>query len=109
MPDNPKVAVIKACFYDSQVNRTYAGLAEHYDTAILPAHPRKPRDTANVEGCVRILGRWLLEGLRHRRFYSLAEVNAAVAELLMRLTTSGCSATSAAPAASCSRRQTSPG
>ncbi len=26
VPDNPKVAVIKACFYDPQVNRTYADL-----------------------------------------------------------------------------------
>ncbi len=85
VPDNPKVAVIKACFYDPQVNRTYAELAEHYDTAILPARPRKPRDKAKVEACVRIVERWLLGRLRHRRFYSLAEVNAAIAELLVRL------------------------
>jgi transposase len=27
VPDNPKVAVIKACFYDPQVNRTYGEMA----------------------------------------------------------------------------------
>jgi transposase len=27
VPDNPKVAVIKACFYDPQANRTYAEMA----------------------------------------------------------------------------------
>ncbi|ESQ79224.1 hypothetical protein AEYBE204_09450 [Asticcacaulis sp. YBE204] len=37
VPDNPKVAVIKAGFYDPQINRTYAELAAHYGTAILPA------------------------------------------------------------------------
>ena len=39
VPDNTKVAVIKACLYDPQVNRTYAEMAAHYDTAILPARP----------------------------------------------------------------------
>ena len=85
MPDNPKVAVIKACFYDPQVNRTYGELAAHYDTAVLPARPRRPRDKAKVEAAVRIAERWLLGKLRHRRFYSLAEVNAAIGELLVWL------------------------
>jgi len=68
VPDNPKVAVIKACFYDPQVNRTYAEMAAHYDTAVLPARPRHPRDKAKVEAAVRIVERWLLGRLRHRRF-----------------------------------------
>ncbi len=85
VPDNPKVAVIKACFYDPQVNRTYGEMAAHYDTAVLPARPRRPRDKAKVEAAVRIVERWLLGRLRHRRFSSLAEVNAAIAELLIRL------------------------
>lgn len=85
VPDNPKVAVIKACFYDPQVNRTYAEMAAHYDTAVLPARPRRPRDKAKVEAAVRIVERWLLGRLRHRRFTSLAEVNAAIAELMVRL------------------------
>src|ERR1700684_1675720 len=46
LPDNTKVAVIKACLYEPQVNRTYAEMATHYDTAILPARPRRPRDKA---------------------------------------------------------------
>ena len=49
VPDNTKVAVIKACLYEPQVNRTYAEMAAHYDTAILPARPRRPRDKAKVE------------------------------------------------------------
>ena len=64
VPDNTRTAVIKACFYDPQVNRTYAEMAAHYDTAILPARPRKPRDKAKVEA-VLIVERWLLGRLRH--------------------------------------------
>jgi len=85
VPDNTKVAVIKACLYDPQINRTYAAMAAHYDTAVLPARPRKPRDKAKVEGCVLIVERWLLGRLRHRTFYSLAELNAAIADLMRRL------------------------
>jgi transposase len=85
VPDNAKVAVIKACLYDPHVNRTYTEMAAHYDTAVLPARPRKPRDKAKVEAAVLIVERWLLGRLRHRSFYSLGELNAAIGELLMRL------------------------
>ncbi len=85
VPDNPKVAVIKACFYDPQINRTYADLAAHYGTAILPARPRRPRDKAKVEALVRIVERWLLGKLRNQRFYSLADVNAAIGDMLSGL------------------------
>ncbi len=85
VPDNPKVAVIKACFYDPQVNRTYGEMAAYYGTALLPARPRRPRDKAKVERAVLIIERWLLGRLRRRRFHSLAEVNTAIAELLIWL------------------------
>jgi transposase len=83
VPDNTKVAVIKACRYDPQVNRTYAEMADHYDIGILPARPRKPRDKAKVEACVLIVERYLLGRLRHRRFYSLAELNLAIQKMLI--------------------------
>lgn len=85
VPDNAKVAVIRACLYDPQVNRTYAEMAAHYDTAVLPARPRRPRDKAKVEAAVRIVERWVLGRLRRRTFYSLAELNAAITELLADL------------------------
>jgi transposase len=85
VPDNTKVAVIKACLYEPQVNRSYAEMAAHYDTAILPARPRRPRDKAKVEAAVLIIERWLLGRLRHRRFYGLAELNAAIRELVRLL------------------------
>ena len=85
VPDNTKVAVIKACLYEPQVNRTYAEMAAHYDTAILPARPRRPRYKAKVEVAVLLVELWLLGRLRHRRFYSLAELNTAIGELSRQL------------------------
>lgn len=85
VPDNAKTAIVKSCFYDPQVNRTYVDMATHYATAILPARPRKPRDKAKVESAVLIVERWLLGRLRRRTFYYLAEVNAAIGELLQSL------------------------
>lgn len=82
VPDNTRTAVIKACLYDPQVNRTYAEMAAHYGSAILPARPRKPRDKAKVERAVLIIERWLLGRLRRQTFTSLAELNAAIAEML---------------------------
>jgi transposase len=60
-------------------------MASYYDTAILPARPRRTRDKAEVEIAVPIIERWLLGRLRHRRFYSLAELSAAIGELLRQL------------------------
>ncbi len=85
VPDNTKVAVIKACLYDPVVNRTYADMAAHYGTAVLPARPYKPRDKAKVEVGVLIAERWLLGRLRHTKFYSLADLNAAIVEFCRRL------------------------
>ncbi len=85
VPDNAKVAVIKACHFDPMLNRSYTDLARHYGTAVLPARPRRPKDKAKVEACVRIVERWVLGRLRNRIFYSLAELNAAIAECMADL------------------------
>ncbi|MCP1846037.1 transposase [Bradyrhizobium sp. USDA 4524] len=55
VPDNTKVAVIKACLYDPQINRSYADMAAHYGTAILPARPRRPWDKASASYCTSFL------------------------------------------------------
>jgi transposase len=85
VPDNPKVGVTKALWYEPGLNRTYLDLAAHYGTAILPTRTRKPRDKAKVEAGVLVVERWILARLRNRRFFSLAELNAAIAELVVDL------------------------
>ena len=46
IPDNPKTGVITASWYEPELNLSYADLAAHYGTTILPARPRRPRDYA---------------------------------------------------------------
>ena len=87
VPDCLKSGVTRACYYEPDINPTYAELAEHYGVAVLPARPRHPRDKAKVEAGVLIAQRWILAALRHRRFYSLSEMNRAIRELLEKLNT----------------------
>lgn len=85
VPDNWRAAVTKACWYEPDLNPTYRDLAEHYDTVILPARVRKPRDKAKVEAAVLLVERWILAALRHETFVGLAALNRAIGELLARL------------------------
>jgi transposase len=85
VPDNTKTAIIKACLYEPQVNRTYTEMAAHYGTGVLPARPRRPRDKAKVEVGVLIMERWILGRLRNRQFHSLGELNEAIRGLLVRI------------------------
>jgi len=73
--------------YEPDLNPAYQELAEHYGLAILPARVRKPRDKAKVEAGVLVVERWILARLRHRTFFSLGELNAAIAQLLEDLNT----------------------
>jgi len=85
VPDNLKSGVTKACRYEPSVNRTYEEMASHCGVAVVPTRPRKPRDKAKVEAGVLVVERWILAALRKRKFFSLAEVNQAIQELLVRL------------------------
>ena len=76
--DNLKSGITKACFYEPAVNRTYAAMAAHYRTAIVPARPLKPRDKAKVESAVQLATRWVIAKLRNRTFFTLAELNDAI-------------------------------
>ena len=85
VPDNLKSAIKKACRYEPEATSTYEDMARHYGAAILPARPYKARDKAAVEMSVLVVQRWILARLRNRQFFSLAELNAAIAKLLVDL------------------------
>lgn len=85
VPDNLKSGVSKTCRYEPELNPTYRDMAEHYGVAVIPARVRKPKDKAKVEVAVQIVERWILAALRNRKFFSLAELNAAIRELLEKL------------------------
>lgn len=85
VPDNPRALVRDANRYEPELNQATAEFAAHYGTVILPARPRRPQDKAKVETGVQIVERWVLARLRHRQFFSVAEVDAAIAALLPEL------------------------
>src|SRR5213593_904014 len=60
-------------------------LAQFYGAAVVPARAGRARDKAVVEANVLVAQRWILAALRHHRFFSLAELNAAIWELLVAL------------------------
>lgn len=85
VPDNTKCAVIRPDRYEPDLNPEFAEMAAHYGCAVIPARVRKPRDKAKVEAGVLLVERWILAKLRNRTFFSLHEVNSAIAELLEQL------------------------
>ncbi|MCP5347699.1 MAG: IS21 family transposase [Pseudomonadales bacterium] len=85
VPDNLRAGVSRAHRYEPDANPTYQDMASHYGVAILPTRVRKPRDKAKVESGVLVVERWILASLRHRQFFSLAELNAAISDLLGKL------------------------
>ena len=82
VPDNLKSAVRKTHRYEPDINPSYQQLAAHYQTAIVPARPYKPKDKAKVEVAVQVVERWILARLRHLSFFTLAALNQAIGELL---------------------------
>jgi len=85
VPDCLKGAVSRACRYEPDLNPTYAEMASHYGICVLPARPAHPKDKAKVETGVLIAKRWILAVLRHRTFYSLADLNDAIVQRLDHL------------------------
>lgn len=85
VPDQLRSGVSKPCWYEPGVQRTYDELADHYDTTIIPARGRRPKDKAKVEVGVQIAQRWVMARLRNETFFSLAKLNKRIAELLVDL------------------------
>jgi transposase len=83
--DQLKSGVTVPCRYEPGLQRTYEEFAQHHNTVILPARPKRPRDKPKVEVAVQVAQRWILARLRHERFFSLAALNARISELRERL------------------------
>jgi transposase len=85
VPDNLKSGVLRPCRYEPDLNATYHEMARHYGTVVMPARVRHPRDKAKVESGVLVAERWILAAMRHETFFSLAELNEKIRQLLDRL------------------------
>jgi transposase len=85
VPDQTRSLIKNPDWYDPKPNRLYDEFALHYGCALLAARPAHPRDKPKVENAVLVVERWILARLRNRRFFSLVELNRAIAELLTDL------------------------
>ena len=85
VPDNARAVIATPDRYEPQANRTVQDMARYYGTSVLPARPRTPRDKASAESSVQVITRWVLARLRHQRFDSVAQVDAAIAQHLPSL------------------------
>lgn len=72
VPDNLKAAVLKADWYDPELNPKLRSFCEHYGTVLLPTRPRTPRHKGKVERGVDYVQENALKG---RTFKSLTEQN----------------------------------
>ena len=85
VPDNTKTGIKHPCRYEPDINPTYQDLADHYDTTVIPARPKHPRDKAKVESAVLVAERWILAALRNHQFFSLSALNRAISDKLRDL------------------------
>lgn len=85
VPDELKSGVSRPNRYEPEVQRTYAEMAEHYGTVVIPARPRKPKDKAKAEVGVQVAERWILARLRHRVFFSHHDLATGVIDLREQL------------------------
>jgi len=84
VPDNLKTGIVGySDWYTPLINKVYHEMAEHYNTAVVPARIRKPKDKPVVEGTVGLVSTWIIAALRNRQFFSIRELNQAVKEKLL--------------------------
>lgn len=82
VPDNARAMIANPDRYEPRASATIADLARHYDTAVLPARPLRPRDKGKVEVGVQLVERWILARLRDRHFTALGQIDEAIGALL---------------------------
>ena len=85
VPDQPRAIAAQPDRYEPISHRLLDELCAHYNVAVLPARPGKPRDKPKAEQAVLVVERWILARLRNHLFVSVAEINIAIAALLVEL------------------------
>ncbi|MFK3958828.1 IS21 family transposase [Guptibacillus hwajinpoensis] len=87
VPDNLKTGIVKASRTEPIINPSYQEMAEHYQTTIIPARVRHPKDKPSVEGIVGHISTWIIASLRHEKFFTLAEINKEIKSKLEEINT----------------------
>jgi transposase len=83
--DNMRTAVSKANRYEPTFTEAMEFLAQHYETTMLTARVRKPRDKGSVENGVGLAYKRIYAVLRKERFHSMEELNRALRAQLEQL------------------------
>lgn len=82
--DGLKSAVSKSCKYEPVINKTFKDFALHYGCVVDPARPYSAQDKALVEGAVKLVYQRIFYPLSKMTFFSIAELNAAIRDLLVK-------------------------
>ena len=76
IPDNTATAVNRnGIRKEREINQTYQEFAEHYNTAIIPARVRHPKDKPVAEGEVSRILMWIIAALRNEQFFTIEALN----------------------------------
>ena len=76
IPDNTSTAVNhNGIRKEREINPSYQEFAEHYNTAIIPARVRRPKDKPVAEGSVSRISTWIIAALRNEQFFSIESLN----------------------------------
>lgn len=78
--DNPKCAITKACYYDPDVQRSYAEIAEGYGFRISACPPRDPKKKGIIESGVKYIKNNFVP---LREFHDLADANRQLMEWIL--------------------------
>jgi len=81
-PDNLRTGVDKSDWYTPEINKTYREMAEHYNTAVIPARIKSPKDKASAENAVSTVFRWIAAAIRNERYFTVAELNGEIRKRL---------------------------
>lgn len=73
--DNLKTGVTKHTSRELVLNPTYKEMADHYNTIVMPARVRSPKDKPSVEGSVGVISTWIIAALRNTHCFSIEELN----------------------------------
>ncbi len=84
-PDNCKTATIKADKYEPSLNEATIELAKYYNTVVIPARVRKPKDKNVVESSVGFVSRHIIAALRNQSFYNIDDLNKTVLKKVAEL------------------------
>lgn len=77
--DNLRTGVTKHTSEEIVLNRTFREFSEHYNVAVIPHAPRRPRGKNSVESSVDKFANKIRLMLRNQRFFDIEELNEAVA------------------------------